>query len=131
MREAGESYEYIEKYIDDLLIVSENPMQILDLLKKPTGPYKFKGVESSEYYLGGDVRIQYIGDFMAKLDLSAKTYVKRICKKIETLMGWRLKGHMNPMDPNFYAETDDSDFLFGDDISKYRMMVGSQNSLIT
>eukprot|EP00957_Ditylum_brightwellii_P149861 11413369-Ditylum_brightwellii.AAC.1 len=46
-------------------------------------------------------------------------------------MGWKLKGYMNPMDPNFHAETDDSDFLTGDDISKYRMMVGSLNWLVT
>eukprot|EP00957_Ditylum_brightwellii_P063414 4813201-Ditylum_brightwellii.AAC.1 len=53
MRDAGDHYEYVSKYIDDLLIVSKNPMQILDLLKKPNGPYDFKGVGSPEYYLGG------------------------------------------------------------------------------
>ena len=46
-------------------------------------------------------------------------------------MGWKLKGFMNPMDPNFHPETDDSDFLIGEDISKYRMMVGSLNWLVT
>eukprot|EP00957_Ditylum_brightwellii_P044725 3391321-Ditylum_brightwellii.AAC.1 len=46
-------------------------------------------------------------------------------------MGWVLKGYMNPMDPNFHAEIDGLDFLAGDDISKYRMMVGSLNWLVT
>eukprot|EP00957_Ditylum_brightwellii_P145252 11063068-Ditylum_brightwellii.AAC.1 len=46
-------------------------------------------------------------------------------------MGWVLKGYMNPINPNFHAEIDGSDFLTGDDISKYRMMVGSSNWLVT
>eukprot|EP00957_Ditylum_brightwellii_P148512 11307744-Ditylum_brightwellii.AAC.1 len=46
-------------------------------------------------------------------------------------MGWTLKGYMSPMDPNYHAKIDDSDFLTGDDISKYRMMVGSLNWLFT
>ena len=35
------------------------------------------------------------------------------------------------MDPNYHAEIDNSDFLQGDDISRYRMMVGSLNWLVT
>eukprot|EP00957_Ditylum_brightwellii_P103052 7853363-Ditylum_brightwellii.AAC.2 len=42
MRPAGDYYEYVAKYIDDILIVSKDPMSILDLLKKPVGPYGFK-----------------------------------------------------------------------------------------
>eukprot|EP00957_Ditylum_brightwellii_P155486 11835432-Ditylum_brightwellii.AAC.1 len=46
-------------------------------------------------------------------------------------MGWKLKGCMNPIDPNYHAKIDDSDFLTCDDISKYRMMAGSLNWLVT
>ena len=46
-------------------------------------------------------------------------------------MGWKLKGQMNPMDPNYHPEIDDSDFLVGDQVSLYRMMVGSLNWLVT
>ena len=46
-------------------------------------------------------------------------------------MEWELKGYMNPLDPNYHAEIDDSNFLVGEDISKYRMMVGSLNWLVT
>eukprot|EP00543_Licmophora_paradoxa_P007043 CAMPEP_0202454780 /NCGR_PEP_ID=MMETSP1360-20130828/12436_1 /ASSEMBLY_ACC=CAM_ASM_000848 /TAXON_ID=515479 /ORGANISM="Licmophora paradoxa, Strain CCMP2313" /LENGTH=71 /DNA_ID=CAMNT_0049074187 /DNA_START=191 /DNA_END=406 /DNA_ORIENTATION=+ len=38
---------------------------------------------------------------------------------------------MNPMDPNHHPEIDDSNFLMEDDVSKYRMMVGSLDWLIT
>eukprot|EP00957_Ditylum_brightwellii_P062936 4776315-Ditylum_brightwellii.AAC.1 len=88
-----------------------NPLtNILNKLQKPTGPYKFKGAGSPEYYLGGDLKISYMGDSIKELQLSAKIYVKQICDKIEQLMDWRLKGFMNPMDPNYHAELDESDF---------------------
>ena len=46
-------------------------------------------------------------------------------------MGWKLKGFNNMLDPNYHAEIDDSNFLEGEDIPKYRMMVGSLNWLVT
>ena len=131
IREAGDHYEYVAKYIDDLLLISRDPMSILNQLKKPQGPYDFKGVGSPEYYLGGDIKIRYHGDKIEELKLTSETYIKRICEKIEALMKWKLKGFMNPMDPNYHAETDNSDFLVGEEISKYRMMVGSLNWLVT
>eukprot|EP00957_Ditylum_brightwellii_P032385 2453844-Ditylum_brightwellii.AAC.1 len=35
------------------------------------------------------------------------------------------------MDHNYHAKTDESNFLVGEEISKYRMMIGSLNWLIT
>eukprot|EP00957_Ditylum_brightwellii_P137330 10469788-Ditylum_brightwellii.AAC.2 len=95
------------------LIVSKNLMQILNLLKKLNIPYDFKGVGIPEYYLGGDAD------------------VKHICEKVKLLLGWKLKGYMDPMDPNFHAKIESSNFLTGEDISKYRMMVRSLNWLVT
>eukprot|EP00957_Ditylum_brightwellii_P028936 2185972-Ditylum_brightwellii.AAC.1 len=46
-------------------------------------------------------------------------------------MNWKLGGFNNPMDHNYHAETDKSNFLVKKDISKYRMMVGSLNWFIT
>ena len=34
VRDAGNHYEYIAKYIDDILIISKDPMNILNQLKK-------------------------------------------------------------------------------------------------
>ena len=38
---------------------------------------------------------------------------------IQNLMGWKLKGFNNPMDPNYYTEIDCLDFLIDKEISKY------------
>ena len=62
MCDAGDHNEYIAKYIDDIWIISKYAMNILNLLKKPKGPYDFKGVGSPEYYLGGDIKITYNGN---------------------------------------------------------------------
>eukprot|EP00957_Ditylum_brightwellii_P087353 6648934-Ditylum_brightwellii.AAC.1 len=72
-----------------------------------------------------------MGDSIKELRLSAKTYVNHICDKIKQLMKWNLKGFNNAMDPHYHAEIDESDFLVGYDISKYMMMVGSLNWLVT
>ena len=42
-----------------------------------------------------------------------------------------MKGYNNPMDPSYHAELDDSDFLTGEDITKFRMMVWIFNWLVT
>eukprot|EP00957_Ditylum_brightwellii_P164838 12549637-Ditylum_brightwellii.AAC.1 len=62
IRDASDHYEYVVKYIDGILIMSKDPKAILDLLKKLKGPYEFKEVGSPEYYLDGDVKINYSGD---------------------------------------------------------------------
>ena len=119
MQDAGDHYKYIAKYIDDILIISKDPMSILEGMKKPKEPYDFKGVGSTGYYLGGDVKIEYCGDSIKGIQTSAKTYSTRICENIQDLMGWKLKGYNNPMDPHFHAEIDNSDFLKGEYVSLY------------
>eukprot|EP00957_Ditylum_brightwellii_P092213 7019931-Ditylum_brightwellii.AAC.1 len=46
-------------------------------------------------------------------------------------MEWHLKGFNNPMDPNCHAEIDESDFEVGENVSKYCMLVGNLNWLVT
>ena len=50
MRNNRKYWEYIETYVDDLLVFSKNPMQIIDTIKQT---YDLKGVGAPEYYLGG------------------------------------------------------------------------------
>ena len=106
-------------------------MSILDKLKEPQGPYKLKGVGSPEYYLGGDVKIKYVGDVIDYLETNARTYIKRITDKIESLMEWKFRNYTSPEDPEYHPEIDETPYLVGDAINKYRMMVGSLNWLIT
>ena len=62
---------------------------------------------------------------------NAKTYVTQITKKIEDLMETSLRHYTHPLDPKYHPELDEGPFLVGDNISKYRTMVGSLNWLVT
>jgi hypothetical protein len=53
MKDCGTHYEYICTYVDDLLIMSRDPMA---LIKRLETEYPLKGVGLPEYYLGGDIK---------------------------------------------------------------------------
>ena len=130
MRDAGDHYEFVGKYSDDLMVMARDPMKILERLMQPRGPYKMKGVGTPEYYLGGDVKIVYKNDRISEMLLNAKTYVTQLTKKIEDLMEWTLRHYTHPGDPKYHPEIDETEFLVGDEVSKYRTMVGSLNWLV-
>ena len=52
MKDCGTHYEYIARYIDDILVWSKEPMSIIDKLKET---YTMKGVGLPEHFLGGNV----------------------------------------------------------------------------
>ena len=54
LRDAGDHYEYIAVYSDDLLVFSKDPVKILRGLETL---YLLKGVGRPEFYLGGDVNM--------------------------------------------------------------------------
>ena len=121
-------YEYISTYVDDLLIMSRNPMSYICLLEKE---YPLKGVGKPEYYLGGDIKTFKKADGTIGVATSAKTYIKRVCDKIETLMDWKLRNYGLPMEAEFHPELDVSKLLNSDKTSQYRMMIGSLNWMVT
>ena len=130
MKDCGTHYEYIATYVDDLLVMSKDPMRIIKALEEEYGA--LKGVGFPKYYLGGDIGRITEGDQKGMLYTSAKTYITRICDKIESLMDWKgLRNYGCPMEPNYHPELDASPFLTDDAASKYRMMVGSLNWLVT
>ena len=52
MIDAGDHYEYITTYVDDVLAFGKDP---LSMIKKLSCDYALKGVGRREYYLGGNV----------------------------------------------------------------------------
>jgi ribonucleotide reductase alpha subunit len=45
-------YEYIARYVDDVISFSKDPLSIMEELKKT---YVMKAIGTPEYYLGGNV----------------------------------------------------------------------------
>jgi len=126
MKDCITHYKYIATWIDDLLIMSKNPMKIIQDLEKT---YDLKGVGEPSYYLGGDLK-QIKVDGQIRFMTDAKTYINRVTDKIEKLMDWTLRSYMSPEDPDYHPELDKRDFLSPDDVSKYGMMVGSLNWVV-
>jgi hypothetical protein len=130
MRQQNDGYEYIAVYVDDLIIASKSPMAIIKELEK-IGKYEFKGVGEPEYYLGGDVSRNKNKNESISTVLSAKTYILNVCDKIERLFELKLRNYHSPLEGGYHPELDESEFLTGDDISRYRMLTGSLNWAVT
>ncbi len=54
MRDCGDHYEYLAVYVDDLLIASRKPQEIIDALTSAPNNYKLKGTGPVSFHLGCD-----------------------------------------------------------------------------
>lgn len=131
MKDCGTHYEYIARYVDDVIAFSKNPVAIMEELKKH---YVMKGVGKPQYYLGGDVveldeAWEKEGVYTA---FSAATYISNCLPKLALMMDkTEFAKFKSPMDDNYHLELDDSPLCPPDRISKYKSLLGSANWIIT
>ena len=130
IKDKGDHYEYIATHVDDLLIVSRNPSEIIKNLEKR---YDLKGTGVPEHYLGGNVD-QHKNE-QKKDDVtwsqSARTYITNVTAKIEKMFEVELRHYQSPMDSSYKPEIDDTRLLTPLEITKYQMLVGCANWVIT
>ena len=119
-------YEMIAVFVDDILVFSKHPENIIEPLKKQF-KYELKGVGEPEYYNGADIGKNAQGMW----EFSAKTYIKNVCDKIEKLLEITLKNYGSPMDVGDHSETDESDLLPPDQIPIYQMLIGCAQWAVT
>jgi len=120
IRQMEDHYEYVAVIVDDLLIMSKSPETITGTLSELFG-YELKGLGTPEYYSGADMEYIPETDSWA---MSAKTYINSISEKIEKLLEVKLKNYGSPMEVGDHPELDESDLLYGRDISLYQMLLG-------
>jgi len=129
-RDAGDHYEYLASYVDDILIWSREPMVFMEKLRQI---YPLKGVGIPEYYLGGNV--EQLEDAWKKegisVGLSAKTYITNVIPKFEELLNQELRKFKTPMEDKYHPELDDSPLCTQERASIFRSMIGSLNWMIT
>ena len=120
-----------DRFVNDVIAFSHNPMQIMDDLKRH---YIMKGVGKPQYYLGGDV--VDLGPEWQKEQcytaFSAETYIKnslprmaKMCDKTE------FSGAPTPFKEDYHAELDTIPLCSPENASKYRSLIGSANWIIT
>src|SRR5215210_2548824 len=127
-----EHYEYIARYVDDVISFSKDPISIMEELKKT---YVMKAIGTPEYYLGGNV-IQ-LGEEWEKENintaLSAETYIDNIVQKLATMVGveeFPKSRYKTPMGEDYYPELDESELCSPLEASKYRSLIGSANWIV-
>ena len=83
-----------------------------------------------EYYLGGDVEEVEVDGKKAWV-LSAKTYLKNVCDKIERLYEVKLRNYGSPLEAGYHPETDETPLLSPNEVTKYRMLIGCAQWAVT
>jgi Reverse transcriptase (RNA-dependent DNA polymerase) len=106
MRKVDDHYEYIAVYVDDLLIASKNPKEIVDAL---TNEYKFKlkGSAPVSFHLGCD----WFHDEDGNPCFAPKQYIIKMIATCERLFGRKPKPYASPLRKGDHPEIDDSDLL--------------------
>ena len=85
-RKCDDHYEYLATYVDDILVFSQDPMPIIEAIKKD---YILKGVGVPEYYLGGDVieASEVMKRIGVQTHISARTYVANSLDCLGKMLG--------------------------------------------
>ena len=132
MKKVGDHYEYIARFVDDVISFSKDPMSVMKELEKT---YTMKGVGKPQYYLGGDVveldsQWAQEGIFTA---FSAETYIIKNCiGRLAEMCGKKqFPKERTPFVEVYHPEQDESELLSPPDISKFKSLIGSGNWLIT
>jgi hypothetical protein len=127
----GDHYEYIARYVDDVITFSKDTMLVIQELKRT---YIMKGVGKPQYYLGGDV--VGLGPEWEKEGISeafsADTYIHQALPKLAKSCGLQeFRKFYILFDPEYHPEMDKTDLLPDDEISIYKSLLGSANWIIT
>ena len=128
MRDAGDAWEYIVIYVDDIIVAMKDPKSFFDELQDPDKVgFKMKGVGSPTYHLGAD----FFRDDDGTLCLGSQTYAKRLCSNFECLYGESPKGVFSPLEHDDHPELDDSPFCGPEATSKFQSLIGACQWMIS
>jgi hypothetical protein len=87
MRKTAEGgYEYIARYVNDVMCFSKNPEKIIHYLEEF---YTMKGVGYPQFHLGGDV-VEFPPTWKqhnVTFGLSSHTYIKNCVENLERICG--------------------------------------------
>ena len=112
-----DKYEYIATYVDDIIIVTINPTQYLDVL---ADKFSMKHIETNpKYYLGNNLEI----DDTKRMKVSSKTYISEVIRRYEDKYGSLRKENV-PSTPNDHPELDDISLLNETGITRYQSNIG-------
>jgi len=103
IRDAGDHYEYIAQYVDDLAIASKNPKAICDVLETEHG-FKLSGTGPLVYHLGCD----FFRDEHYVLCMSPQKYIDKMIQNYELTFVSKPKSFLSPLEKGDHPELDKS-----------------------
>ena len=121
MRDMGDHYEYITRYVDDLTMISRNPQELLRILCEEHH-FKLKGNELIRYHLGSN----FSRDEKGVVCMSPTKYIKHMMDNYICMFVSALKTlYRLPLERGNHLELDTSDELDEEDTKKYQSLIGA------
>ncbi len=127
MRDAGNCWEYVVIYVDDLLVAVKDPDKFFDALKADPYNYDLSGECDLKYHLGAD----YFRDKDGTLCVGAQTYAKRLLQAYERLYGELPPKSTSAMEPDDRPELDTSRLCSPDETAKFHSLIGACQWMIS
>jgi hypothetical protein len=105
MRDCGDHYEYIAVYVDDLLIASRKPQEIITALETT---HKFRlRIRPTTFHLGCD----FFRDKNGHLCYAPIKYIEKMTENFKRIFGHTPKNASSPLAKGDHPELDTSDLL--------------------
>jgi hypothetical protein len=122
-------YEMILVYVDDILVFSRSPKQVMDNLGK-LYELKPESVREPELYLGANIEKVQLPDGRSEWAMTSRTYVKNAVKIVENLLvedgdETRLRfTAKNPFPSGYRPELDTTTELHDEMVSRFLQLIG-------
>jgi len=124
-RDAGDCYEYVCTYVDDLLVAMKDPNSFMKALQAEPYNYKLKGVGPPRYHLGGD----FFQDPDGTLCYGCQTYIRRLADTYKQLFGEDPKTNgkrpITPMTKGDQPELDSSEPCTDAETIQFQSLIGA------
>jgi hypothetical protein len=120
MRHAGDHYEYIGVYVDDLLIVARNPQTIIDEFAN-VHKFKLKGTGPITFHLGCD----FFRDEDGNLCYAPRKYIEKCLENYKRIFGEYPRQVVSPLVKGDHPELDTSELLDDEKARIYQSLIGA------
>jgi hypothetical protein len=115
MRENNSLFEYIDVYVNDLLIAAKEIIQTL----KEQYKFKLKGVGPLTYHFGCD----YFRDYDGSLCFGPRKYTTMMIDQFKNMYIGKQKEYASPLEKGDHPEVDTSEALDEEGKKKYHTMI--------
>ena len=127
IRDAGDCYEYVVVYVDDIFTALKDPKPFYEAIQGPPWNYLLKNVEEPKYHLGGDFFCDKDGTYC----YGAQSYVKRMVDNYKIMFGELPTEYHAPMEKGDQPELDTTPELGPDGTAQFQSLIGAVQWTVT